>query len=184
MPPVRTTRLVNVPAAGMAMLLALSGCATASPSATSSRSASEPAAASPTPVEPKAATWTTTGNMLEARTRSQTATLLLDGRVLVAGGEGASGGLTSAELYDPSSGSWTATGSMTMIRGGQTATLLRNGKVLVAGGIGSGTFGQMQGARDSAELYDPATGSWSATGSMDARFSDHTATLMADGTVL
>jgi hypothetical protein len=131
-----------------------------------------------------AAAWTATGDMLEARTRSQTATLLLDGRVLVAGGEGASGGLISAELYDPSSGSWTATGSMTMFRGGQTATLLRNGKVLVAGGIGSGTYGQIQGARDSAELYDPATGSWSATGSIDARFSDHTATLMADGTVL
>ena len=146
MPQVRATHLVNVLVAGMAMLLALSGCATASPSATSSRAASEPAAASPTPVEPRAATWTTTGNMLEARTRSQTATLLLDGRVLVAGGEDASGGLTSAELYDPSSGSWTATGSMTMYRAGQTATLLRNGKVLVAGGMVSGAYSQIVGA--------------------------------------
>src|SRR6188508_1878762 len=152
MPPVRTTRLVNVPATGMAMLLALSGCAAASPSATSSRSASEPAAASPTPVEPRAATWTTTGHMLEARTR-HTATLLRDGRVLVAGGSGASGGLTSAEVYDPSSGSWTTTRNMTMARDGETATLLGNGKVLVAGGLGSGSFSQMRTAEHSAELY-------------------------------
>jgi hypothetical protein len=184
MPQVRTTHLANVLAAGTAMLLALSGCATASPSATSSRAASEPAAASPTPVEPRAATWTTTGNMLEARTRYHTATLLLDGRVLVAGGSGASGGSTSAELYDRSSGSWTATGDMTMARGDETATLLRNGKVLVAGGQGEGNFSQIRRARGSAELYDPVSGSWSATGSMDEGFYEHTATLMADGQVL
>jgi hypothetical protein len=133
----------------------------------------------------RAAGWTATGNMLEARTRYQTATLLLDGRVLVAGGDDpASGGLISAELYDPSSGSWTATGSMTMAHAGGTATLLRNGKVLVAGGFGSLPSTSWEGARRSAELYDPVSGSWSATGSMDALFSEHTATLMADGKVL
>ena len=184
MPQVRATHLVNVLGAGMAVLLTISGCATAVPTATSSRVASQAASASPTAAEQRAATWLTTGSMTKARTR-HTATLLQDGRVLVAGGSAASGGLTSAELYDPSSGSWTTTGNMTMRRFGATATLLRNGKVLVAGGLGSGpSFSQIWSAEHSAELYDPATGSWSATGSMNEGFYDHTATLMADGKVL
>jgi hypothetical protein len=183
-PQERATHRLIAAAAGTALLLAMSGCATAVPTATSSSAVSEPASASPTPVEQRAATWTPTGSMTDARTR-HTATRLLDGRVLVAGGSDDSGGLTSAELYDPSSGSWTATGNMTMRRSGETATLLRNGKVLVVGGIGAGpSFSQIMGSMRSAELYDPATGSWSATGSMNAGFSDHTATLMTDGKVL
>lgn len=71
-----------------------------------------------------------------------------------------------------------------MRRFGETATLLRNGKVLVVGGIGLGSYSQIRSAEHSAELYDPATGSWSAAGSMNEGFSDHTATLMADGEVL
>ena len=85
---------------------------------------------------------------------SHTATLLLDGKVLVAGG---GGDLASAELYDPSSGSWTATGNMNGVRGGHTATLLRDGKVLVVGG-GDGTVTSW-GPLASAELYDPGGGS-------------------------
>jgi hypothetical protein len=80
----------------------------------------------------------------------QTATLLPDGKVLVTGG-GFSGGPddgTSAELYDPGTGSWTTIGSMTTPRSGQTATLLSDGTVLVAGGNSTG-------AADSAELYVP-----------------------------
>jgi hypothetical protein len=184
MPEVRATHRLSGAVAGTALLLAISGCATALPTATSSRAGPEPASASPTPVEQRAATWTSAGNMTVARTR-HTATLLLDGRVLVAGGSGASGGLTSAELYDPGKRSWTPTGNMIMVRFGQTATLLRDGKVLVVGGMGPGpSFSQIVSAEHSAELYDPATGSWSATGSMKAGFSDHTATLMADGKVL
>jgi N-acetylneuraminic acid mutarotase len=170
--------------AGAAMLLAISACATTLPSATATHASSESVSASPTPVERHAATWTTTGSMTTARTR-HTATLLANGTVLVAGGWDGSGRVqSSAELYDPISGTWTATGTMTMVRLGQTATLLDNGKVLVVGGMGRGSFSKMVGAEHSAELYDPASGSWSATGGMDEGFYDHTATRLAGGKVL
>src|SRR5437867_3794750 len=66
------------------------------------------------------AAWVVSGSMLEART-GHTATLLSDGRVLVAGGFNGSTPLASAELYDPRSGSWTATGNMTHWHNNHTA---------------------------------------------------------------
>jgi Kelch motif len=78
-------------------------------------------------------------------------------------------------------GTWTATGSLTTTRIDHTATLLSNGKVLVAGGF-VGTLPNPVLA--SAELYDPATGAWSATGSMVHARHLHTATLLHDGRVL
>jgi N-acetylneuraminic acid mutarotase len=109
-----------------------------------------------------------------------TATLLSDGRVLVAGGYDVNfSALASAELYDPASGTWTATGSLAVARQGQTATLLSNGKVLVAGGLDS-SFSPTS----SAELYDPAAGTWSPAGTMAQARSDHRATLLANGKVL
>src|SRR5204863_6843884 len=91
---------------------------------------------------------------------NHTATLLLNGKVLVVGGFSAYGGpaLATAELYDPATETWTATSGLTTARSYHTATLLDNGKVLVAGGYGS------SGPSASAELYDPATGTWTATG--------------------
>ena len=89
--------------------------------------------------DPAADTWTATGSMTNARA-VHTATLLPDGRVLVAGGYFIQSGnyvpvpLASAELFDPSTGIWTMTGSMTNARVGHTATLLPNRQVLVAGG--------------------------------------------------
>jgi N-acetylneuraminic acid mutarotase len=127
--------------------------------------------------------WTTTGNMNTARAL-QTATLLPNGTVLVAGGDGSNGfpmaavGLTSAEIYDPSTSTWTATGSMTTGRYSHTATLLPNGTVLVAGGYAS------SGYVASAEIYDPSTGLWTITGSMNIARYCHTATLLPNGTVL
>ena len=122
-------------------------------------------------------TFNTTGSMSVARSR-HTATLLNNGKVLVAGGGGGSSCFASAELYDPATGTWSTTGSMNVARSGHTATLLNNGKVLVAGGTG----GSLPFA--SAELYDPATGTWSTTGSMNVSRGHHTATLLNNGKVL
>ncbi len=83
--------------------------------------------------DPASGSWTATGSLNTARD-DHTATLLPNGKVLVAGGCNGSGSLTSAELYDPASGSWTVTGSLNTARDFHTATLLPNGKVLVAGG--------------------------------------------------
>jgi N-acetylneuraminic acid mutarotase len=118
-----------------------------------------------------------TGSMATARS-VQTATLLPNGKILVAGGVTSGFFLrASAELYDPASGTWSATGSMATARSSHTATLLPNGKVLVAGGFAGGAVA-------SVELYDPSSGTWSATGSMATARRGHTATLLPNGKVL
>src|SRR3990170_633460 len=152
-------------------------------SATPSSTPHESTSASSTPVEQRPPAWTATGNMDGVRS-GHTATLLPDGKVLVTGGSiGYFSGelLASAELYDPGSGSWTATGSMAAARDAHTATLLRDGTVLVAGGFSGGDSGSTLA---SAELYDPSSGSWTATGNMVAARQFQTATLLPDGTVL
>jgi hypothetical protein len=155
-----------------------------SSSATPSSSAGESTAASASPVVQVPASWTATGSLLEARA-NHTATLLSDGRVLVAGGGGSglSALLATAELYDPASGSWTATGSMNGVRILHTATLLADGRVLVAGGA-DGIGETSVDALATAELYDPDSGSWTATGTMIEARAHHTATLLPDGKVL
>ena len=101
-----------------------------------------------------------------------------DGRVLVTAGCS-----TAAALYDPSTGTFSPTGSMSAVRAGETATLLHDGRVLFAGGYNCAPAGA-DGIWASAELYDPATGTFSPTGSMAAPRQQHTATLLADGRVL
>jgi hypothetical protein len=124
--------------------------------------------------DPLTKVFTSTGNMVTARVK-QTATLLLTGKVLIAGGSTSSSPIAAAELYDPGTGVFTPTGNMTSPRIGHTATLLQDGRVLVTGGGGGLT---------TAEIYDPATGSFLATGSMAVARSSHTATLLPNGTVL
>jgi N-acetylneuraminic acid mutarotase len=126
--------------------------------------------------------WLPTGDLNVPRS-SHTATLLPDGRVLVAGGRNANAILGSAELYDPATGTWSITGGLNIARVDFTATLLPSGKVLVAGGISS-TAPPDSAPTSTAELYDPATGLWSPTGSMTAIRSGHSATLLENGNVL
>jgi hypothetical protein len=104
--------------------------------------------------------------------------LLSDGRVLVAGGNDTA----SAELYDPATGTWTATSSLNTARYFHRAALLPNGKVLVAGGFFfNGTRGH---SLASCELYDPATGIWTVTGSLSAPRQDQIFLLLPNGQVL
>jgi len=111
--------------------------------------------------------------MEEPRREWLTATLLGNTQVLVAGGLGSTAALASAELFDPSLGTFTTTGSMTLARYGHSATLLTSGKVLICGGGDA-----------SAELYTPSTGTFSATGTMGLGRSYHTATRLGNGKVL
>jgi hypothetical protein len=124
-------------------------------------------------------TWSGTNDFTTARDH-HTATLLPNGKVLIAGAFSSPSDVT-AELYDPASGMWKTTGSLGTGRVFHTATLLPNGKVLVAAGFQNNTSSPLA----SAELYDPSTGMWSATtgGLANARLY-HTATLLPNGKVL
>jgi hypothetical protein len=120
-----------------------------------------------------------------------TATLLQNGKVLIAGGSpessvDSSAVTDSAELYDPTTGKFTPTGSMVTGRMSATATLLSDGRVLIAGGWGCLTKAcnpeGEEGYLKSAELYDPGTGKFTSTGSMERLYGS--ATLLPDGRVL
>jgi WD40 repeat protein len=134
-----------------------------------------PTEPAPAPTDPPTASpFSPTGALATSRA-GHTATLLLDGRVLIAGGRvGALDSIASAELYDPQTGTFTPTGSMTTSRWGHTATLLSDGRVLIAGCK----------SQAPAELYDPTTATFHATGSMAVARCSHTATLLSDGRVL
>jgi len=175
--------------ASLAAIVALIGAAcssaatpgpTASPAAPS---ASLPPATPPATTPAPTATPRPTGPLGDAR-QIQTATLLADGGVLVAGGfTNGDTAIASAVRYDPATGTFSATGSMADARGGHTATLLPDGHVLIAGGgppswTGGHTF------LATAELYDPGTGTFAATGRMSTPREGHTATLLPSGRVL
>jgi hypothetical protein len=135
--------------------------------------------------DPATGTFAATGSMGGAR-GFHTATLLLDGRVLIAGGNDQGWGtnpfLATAEIYDPKTGLFKATGSMTVGRSSHVATLLADGRILVTGGYGDDHSGSKSLA--SAEVYDPTTGLFKATGSMAEGRTYHTATRLVDGRVL
>ncbi len=173
----------------IALVLAVSGCTRASPLATSTNGASEsigPSATletspSLTPEQTRGA-----GAMTQART-GHTATLLLDGTVLVAGGQTNVRPLASAEAYDPGTELWSAAADMHRDRVGHTATLLLDGRVLVVAGYCAFDGG----TQSSAEIYDPDRGTWTLTEPFPPLGPDgfgacggHTATLLVDGRVL
>jgi N-acetylneuraminic acid mutarotase len=111
-----------------------------------------------------------------------TATLLPNGQVLVAGGSTYEAScFASAELYTPSTGQWTSTGSMTQPRCYHSATLLPNGEVLIAGGVDS--LYNSPDTSTTAELYNPSTGTWQATGSLNTGRASQVA-LLENGQVL
>ena len=124
--------------------------------------------------DPGTGKFSPTGSMKTARAHFA-ATLLNDGRVLVTGGLDSSGNvLQTAELYNPNTGTFSfSNGNMQFVHASHTATLLNTGKVLIAG-WGNGT----------AELFDPATGTFTPTGSMVQPRTSHTATLLESGKVL
>jgi hypothetical protein len=141
---------------------------------------------------PASKVWTAVGSMAEAR-QLHTATLLVTGpnagKILVAGGisNPTFTALTSAELFDPLTGTWTATGAMANPRGAHAAVMLTSGpnagKVLVAGGLGIPVAGGLI-QTDTAELYDPVAGTWSNTGSMVVSRHSFTLTMLPTGKVL
>jgi len=123
-------------------------------------------------------TWTPSGSLNTARA-FHTATLLLNGMVVVAGGSDYYGALNSAEIYNPTSRTWSIISALNVPRFFHTATLLDNGMVLVTDGEGS------SGASfDTCELYNPTTNTWAFTGNAQRFRSKHTATLLQNGQVL
>ena len=168
-------------AAVVGVPLMMSSPAPVGPSRTGSPA---PRVASPSPVVTQVATesplapgtFVQTGSMTSPRA-SASGILLANGLVLIAGGTDGNSNLAAAELYDPATGKFSPTGSMSIDQAG-TATLLNDGRVLFAGGANS------TGTIASADVYDPATGKFSSTGAMTVARSSHTATLLPNGRVL
>lgn len=130
--------------------------------------------------DPATRSWAPTPPIPTPYLQAHTATLLADGRVLVAGGgEGEGAAHARSFVYDAGENTWTETGAMRVRRIEHTATRLPDGRVLVAGGsIGDGV------PHGSTEIYDPATGTWAPGPELSAPRRGHTATLRPDGVLL
>lgn len=134
--------------------------------------------------DPSADAWSPTGPMNVPIRVTPASTLLSDGRMLVAGGAASGGGgyvFPSAEIYDPSTNSWSATPDTPQAYiNNSAAALLPNGQVLIAGGLS----GDEMYSNALADLYDPLTNAWTTTASMSIARSDFTLTLLQNGKVL
>ena len=127
--------------------------------------------------------WQFVGHMTMPRV-GHTATRLNDGRVLVVGGYNKDNGvLASAEIFDPTTQTWSLTGSMHIARFKHTATLLQDGTVLVVGGLQNVGLPPLHGT-NTAERYDPASGTWAVVKAMRTPRAFHLSSLLPDGTVL
>lgn len=130
--------------------------------------------------DPATGNWTVTLQPLGTGRGDHTATLLPNGKVLVAGGVDAQGhDALYGELYDPATDTWSNTGLLAKPRSYHTATLLQNGTVLLVGGVNAGS-----NVLSSAEIYNPTTNTWAATAPLATPRYSHTATLLNDGRVL
>ncbi len=158
-----------------------SAIAVASPDASRGPNESAAPSASPIPVAGPGGVWIPTGSMVTPRS-GHDAVRLLDGRVLIVGGQENSSGraLMSAEIYDPATGTWSATGSMLKPKDGFPATLLLDGRVLVGDRDDSTADEETLGS----EVYDPESGTWSQSGTLFFGGAGSTATLLRDGKVL
>lgn len=130
--------------------------------------------------DPTTKTWSAVPAMMTNGRAWHSATLLQNGKLLVAGGKGSGGAvLNTAELYDPATGTWSSAGTMAQARMQHSAVLLDDGRVLVAGGSSADALST---AVASAEIYDPATNSWTATSAMAMARARHGAVLLQGGT--
>lgn len=134
-------------------------------------------------IQARAQAWSQTGALGAARSL-HTATPLANGKALVVGGinviNPCCNTIASAELYDPATGQWGATGSPSAPRANHIAVRLANGKVLIAGGNGS----PFSNILNTSEIYDPDTGTWSPAGNLNVARQSPRATPLADGRVL
>lgn len=135
---------------------------------------------------PTTRSWTASGNLNTARSNAS-AVLLPNGSVLIAGGcvSNCLGATTAtAEVYNSTNGTWSTTGSMAAARVYFSMVLLSSGKVLVAGGCTKLNANGCGGVTAKVEIYDPSTGKWTSTGSMNAARGNLTATPLPNGKVL
>jgi hypothetical protein len=150
----------------------------ATPTATATATATPTATPTLVPAQSPSPWFVPTGSMTTSQPLSA---LLADGRVLFVGGfDPVKGMATTVEVYEPATGKFSPTGSMTTARDFETVTRLRDGRVLVVGGLAADNAHQLV----SAEIYDPATGKFTVTGSLHTARQFHTATLLVDGRVL
>jgi hypothetical protein len=131
--------------------------------------------------DPTSNTWSAAQSLAAGRTSHTAILLSLNGKVLVAGGSDGANVLASAELYDPTSGTWSTVGRLATARAGHAVAPLIDVRVLVVGGYGAGSNSP---ALASAEIFNPYSNTWSATGSLATARVRHTATDRPTGEVV